>query len=87
MQFKVVPFRGQIRATKDSLDTASKQLEDVINSHVQKGWTFHSLGSIHITVQPGCLAGLFGQTASTVVYDQVIFTAESRPRVSKEIEQ
>jgi hypothetical protein len=73
VQFKVVPFRGFIKGGKEGPEIASQQLQEVINAHVKQGWVFHSLGQIHIIVQPGCLAGLFGQTASTVVYDQVIF--------------
>ena len=72
MQFKVVPFRGGIKAN-ELPEVASRQLQEVINAHVKQGWVFHSLGQIHMIVQPGCLAAFLGQTASTVVYDQVIF--------------
>ena len=72
MEFKVVPFRGQLKSS-DSPEKASQQLQDLINAHVKQGWQFHSLGQMHIIVQPGCIAGLLGQTASTIVYDQVIF--------------
>lgn len=75
-EFKVVPFIGQVKGgffSSEGPDTASKQLASLINSHVSQGWTFDSLGQIHILVQPGCIGGLIGQQASTVVYDQVIF--------------
>jgi hypothetical protein len=72
VQFKVVPFRSHVKSS-DTAEKASQHLQEVINAHVKQGWQFHSLGQIHLIVHPGCLAGLFGQTASTVVYDQVIF--------------
>jgi hypothetical protein len=72
VQFKVVPFRGRIKAN-ELPDVASQQLQEVINAHVKQGWVFHSLGQIHTIVQPGCVAGLLGASASVVVYDQVIF--------------
>jgi len=52
-------------------------LQDVINVHVKQGWVFHSLGQIHMIVQPGCLTALFGGTASTIVYDQLIFHGQA----------
>lgn len=77
MEFKVVPFRGQIKSgffSTEGPQTASQQLQDAINQYVKQGWEFHSLGQIHILVQPGCLGGLLGQSASTVVYDQIILS-------------
>ena len=80
MQFKVVPFRAVIKASKEGPEAASQQLQDLINAHVKQGWVFHSLGQIHMIVQPGCLGALFGATASTIVYDQVIFHGAASTR-------
>ena len=76
LKYKVVPFVGQIKAgmfSKEGPHTASQQLEDVINSHVDQGWEFCEVSHIDILVQPGCLASLLGGKASVVVYDQVVF--------------
>ena len=71
-EYFVAPFRGRI-GDKDGPEAASEQLNAFIR-HVQaQGWDFDWLGSIHMVVQPGCLASLFGATATVIVYDQVIF--------------
>ena len=79
-EFKVVPFVGQIKGgffSKEGPGTASRQLEDVINTHGKQGWDFVEVSHIYILVQPGCIGGLFGQKANTIVYDQVIFKKSS----------
>lgn len=75
-EYKVVPFMGQVKSgffSKEGPDTASRQLQDLINKHVSQGWELDRLGQIHILVQPGCFGGILGQKAGTVVFDQVIF--------------
>ena len=79
-EYKVVPFRGQIKTglfSSEGPSVASKQLEGVIHQFVGEGWEFMEVSHIHILTEPGCIAGLFGQRATTIVYDQVIFR---RPR-------
>jgi len=74
--YKVVPFSGSFKTGvlgREGPETASKQLEDVINSHVSQGWEFYSVSQINMLIKPGCLAFLFGDRRSTVPYDQVIF--------------
>jgi hypothetical protein len=79
-KYKVVSFVGQIKSgffSTEGPHTASQQLEDVINTHVNQGWEFCEVSHIDILVQPGCLAGLLGAKVSTVVYDQVIFRRQA----------
>lgn len=75
-EYKVVSFIGQIKGgffSSDGPHTASNQLQELIQSHVNQGWEFDRMGQIHILVKPGCIGGFLGQAASSVVYDQVIF--------------
>lgn len=75
-EYKVVPFRGQIKSglfSSEGPQTASKQLEDVIHSGVAGGWEFVEVSHINILSEPGCIAGLLGQRAMNIPYDQVIF--------------
>lgn len=75
-EYKVVPFRGQIKTgifSSEGPQVASKQLEEVINSGVNAGWEFVEVSHINILTEPGCLAGLIGQRAMNIPYDQVIF--------------
>lgn len=75
-EYKAVPFVGQIKTgflSNEGPGTASKQLDDVINSNVGQGWEFVEVSHINILTQPGCIAGLLGSKATTIVYDQVIF--------------
>jgi len=75
-QYKIVPFIGQIKSGQGA-DVAAQQLESVISQHVNAGWEFVQLGDVNIEVQPGCLAGLFGQKAAYVTFDQIIFRKAS----------
>jgi hypothetical protein len=75
-EYKVVPFRGQIKTgllSSEGPQVASKQLEEVINSGTSGGWEFVEVSHINILTEPGCIAGLFGQRAMNIVYDQVVF--------------
>jgi len=75
-EFKVVPFKGQIKTgvfSSEGPQVASKQLEEAINQGVTQGWEFVEVSHINILTAPGCLAGLFGQRAVNIPYDQVIF--------------
>jgi hypothetical protein len=74
--YKAIPFIGQIKSgffSKEGPEVASKQLEQVINTNVNSGWEFVEVSHVNILVQPGCLAGLLGARATSVVFDQVIF--------------
>ncbi len=73
--YHVVPFEGQLRSGQD-VDAVSRQLADIINAYSSEGWQFDSVSSVHIRVQPGCLAALFGAGVSYITYDQVIFRKE-----------
>lgn len=70
-EYKVVPFMGQVQA-KESSSVVSQQLESILNQHAADGWELHSLGSVDIEVQPGCLSTFLGQKTSYVRHDQVI---------------
>jgi hypothetical protein len=72
-QYKVVPFRGELKQGITSTDTVNKvsqQLEELINSYASQGWEFYSLDSVSIRVSSGCLG--FG-SASVTTFDQAIF--------------
>jgi hypothetical protein len=71
-QYKVVPFIGKLKSG-ESAEIAAQQLQSVISQNTSNGWEFVQLGDVNIEVQPGCLAGLLGQKAAYVTFDQVIF--------------
>jgi len=75
-QYKIVPFIGKIKSGQGA-DIAAQQLESVISQYVDAGWEFVQLGDVNIEVQPGCLAGLLGQKAAYVTFDQIIFRKAS----------
>ena len=77
-EFEVVPFLGQVKTgifSKEGPHTASQQLQDVIQTNVQAFWEFVEVSHIHILTQPGCIAGLLGARAATVVYRPGDFSA------------
>ncbi len=75
-EYLVVPFIGEVKTgffSKEGPETASRQLQTLINNYAQQGWDFDQLGQITILVKPGCLGALMGREASPVMFDQVIF--------------
>jgi hypothetical protein len=72
--YHVVPFVGRIKAnTAENAQTVSTQLQAVIDHYAKHGWEFYSIEKVGIEVNPGCLGGLFGQSATYLNYDQIIF--------------
>lgn len=74
--YLVVPFVGHVKGgvfSQEGPETASRQLQDLINGHSQQGWEFDQVAQINIMVKPGCLGGLMGREATVIVFDQVIF--------------
>jgi hypothetical protein len=49
------------------------EFESAINRHVGEGWDFCQVAQVSVEVQPGCLAGLFGQEVQHAQLDQIIF--------------
>ena len=79
-KYKIVPFIGQVKTgifSKEGPHTASEQLQDIIDSFVEDGWELQSISPVHILMKPGCLGSLFGQTASTIVFDQLVFKRDT----------
>lgn len=77
-RYTVYPFVGRIKTgffSTDNAATVSEQLKRVINDHATEGWEFVSVEKIDIDVQPGCLGSLFGQKASSIAFDQIVFRA------------
>jgi hypothetical protein len=75
-RYRVVPFIGRMQTglfSSDSAQTVSEQLQNVINEQASHGWDFYSLEKVNIEVQPGCIGGLLGQSASYITSDQVVF--------------
>lgn len=70
--YLVAPFHGHIRAGQ-GMDQVSSQLEDLINHYAAYGWEFVQIGRVSLTVNQGCLAGLFGSASTQYSYDQVVF--------------
>ena len=76
-EYLVVPFIGSIKSHQGA-DVAAQQLQTVISHYANAGWDFVQMGDVNIEVKPGCIAGLFGQSASYIRFDQVIFRRENQ---------
>ena len=75
-EYKVVPFIGRLKSGVFNVENAEKvseQLQQLIDTYAQQGWEFYRIDPVQIQIQPGCLAGLFGQRVSWINFDQVIF--------------
>ncbi len=71
-EYLVVPFQGVVKSGQSS-DVVSDQLQERINEYANKGWDFHSLGSVTLEIKPGCLSALFGVKSDYARHDQLVF--------------
>jgi hypothetical protein len=71
-EYKVLPFIGSLKSNQGA-NIVSEQLTRMINQHATEGWEFYEMGNVNIQVNPGCLASLFGASASYIRFDQLIF--------------
>jgi hypothetical protein len=87
MQYKCVPApTGLVIGKKGSHEGAVRSYADLINSEVSGGWKFHSLETISVTQDPGCISGLlykipvigplFGRPPITLTFNMLIFSNE-----------
>lgn len=85
MQYKCVPAPTSLTiGKKGSFDDAVRSYADLINGETAGGWEFHSLESINVTQDPGCISallykipvigGLLGKPPITLFYNMLIFS-------------
>jgi hypothetical protein len=75
-EYKVVPFIGSVKG-KHGADTVAQQLSSILNQHAAYGWEFQQMGDVNIQIKPGCLASLFGASASYIRFDQLVFRRQT----------
>jgi len=74
MQYKCVPAPTELVIDKKgSYDEAVRSFADLINREATGGWTYHSMENIAVTQKPGCIMALFGQKATTVYFNMLVF--------------
>jgi len=62
-----------IITNKSSYDQAVRSFADLINRESTNGWVFHSMESIKVRHEPGCLARLFGERTTIEEYNMLVF--------------
>jgi hypothetical protein len=78
-QYKVVAIPHDLAVMRkffsvpDPAATAAGYVERVINEHAQDGWEFYRADTISVTVPPGCLGRLLGQTETIIFYNILTF--------------
>ena len=75
--YAVAPFMGRMKG-RQSLQSVSDQIQQMIDQHVDVGWEFMHLASVNIEVARGCLAAFFGKKASYMRYDYLFFRKPSQ---------
>ena len=70
--YLVAPFHGHLRAGQ-GIEQVSAQLQGLIDHYASHGWELVQFGSVSLTVDEGCIAGLLGNRTSQRVYDQLVF--------------
>ena len=87
MQYKCVPAPTSLTIDKKgSHEGAVRSYADLINSEASGGWKFHSLESISVTQDPGCISallykipiigGLLGRPPITIFFNMLIFSKD-----------
>jgi len=71
-QYKCVPGPKQLSADKNGSGNAIAAFADIINSECGNGWTYHSMETITVVEQPGCM-----QSAVPVNFYMLIFEKDT----------
>ena len=56
-EYKIVPGPTRVQVKKGESANAFKEFETIINTNSTDGWEFHSMETITIMENPGCLGG------------------------------
>jgi len=73
-EYKCVPAPTGLSVTsKEGESAAIRAFTEFINQNCSGGWEFVSMGQISITTHPGCIAGLFGASATYSNYNMLVF--------------
>lgn len=68
-----IPPNISVQAKSHKGNEAAAYLQNVVNNEATEGWEFYRVDSIGVEVQPGCLAGLFGQRSEGTTYHVITF--------------
>jgi len=75
MKYKCVPAPMEIVINnKSSYDQAVRSFADIINRESIEGWIFHSMETIKVRQNPGCLGALFGKGVTIEEYNMLVFS-------------
>lgn len=74
--YRVVHFTPQLAAGVFSTkgEPVDLQVANAIKKEAAEGWEFVSYQTVHVLVNPGCLAALFGKKSDIVYYDVLILS-------------
>ena len=70
-QYKAVAGPKNISVSKGDTQAAFETFASIINREAQQGWIYHSMNTITVTEQPGCM-----QQPVPVNYYMLIFVRE-----------
>lgn len=70
-QYKAVAAPKNISVSKGDTQAAFNAFADIINREAQQGWTYHSMSTIAVTENQGCM-----QPAVTVNHYMLIFVRQ-----------
>ncbi|WP_368640772.1 DUF4177 domain-containing protein [Castellaniella ginsengisoli] len=71
-----IPPNISVDAKKHKGSEAAAYLQDEVNTQARNGWEFQRVDQIGVSLQPGCLAGFFGQKAQLTYYYVISFRKE-----------
>ena len=99
MQYKCIPAHGHLTIDNNgNFDDAVRSYANLINNQATANWEFHSLETITITQNPGCLSGLlynipiignlFGKPPITKYCNMFIFSKNNNEnKINKQYEE
>ena len=85
MQYKCVPAPlGLVITGKKDYERAVRSFANIINRESIDGWKYHSMESISVQHQPGCIAALFGAKPTVESYNMLIFSNENIEKITNQ---
>lgn len=77
VQYKTVAGPvGLTIGSKDSYSKAVRMYAEIIDREAVGGWELDLIQQIPVTQQAGCIAALFGQKATTITFNMLVFKKE-----------
>ena len=73
-----VPPNITVKSRNHQGNEAAYYLQSIANEQAGDGWDFYRVDAVGVTLEPGCIGGLFGRKAIQQQYYVITFRKDAR---------